>query len=507
MAATMDESYSLNSDKLGWIATPIEKLTPMTEKSFTNTVGLGKGKFGFVFLAKQALVQEGPLFVAIKYIPKQVIYDTDSKARLQQELNTLQLGNHPFIAHCFGGFETSHCVAVVMEYCYGGELYSRMQQSHKMPESHAMFYFCELALALQYLQGELKMVYRDLKPENVLLDAEGHVKLCDFGFTAPVVVSDVNGLAPLTDGCGTVMYMAPELAERKSNHSFPVDWWALGVMTYEMVVGKAPFGSTDNKNKFEVFNNITEKPVSIPVAVSYGLAGMLRGLLDKDPRKRFSWDEVRTSSWLQAVDWDLVEGRKIVPPWIPSAIDMKPGTSENFIAWDFKLPGGAALPSNVTMYCRDIKLPAGKVNSFGGKKKDSYGLRSALSFKGSASGTAAEPAPKRGARMSSVSKISPIDDSVPSTDSPSSGNPASSPTKKSPTRTSSVGLRGAPSESNLTEDSPKSISRDRKNTSISNLNAKQPGAPLLNAKQPSQKKLPDNSKPTGSTTKRNTIVQ
>lgn len=275
-----------------------------------------------------------------------------------KELNTLQQGSHPFIAHYFGGFETSHCIAVVMEYCYGGELYNRMQQSHKMPESHAMFYFCELALALQHLQGELKMVYRDLKPENVLLDAEGHVKLCDFGFTAPVVVSDSTGLAPLTDGCGTVMYMAPELAERKSNHSFPVDWWALGVMTYEMVVGKPPFGSTDNKSKFEVFNNITEKAVSIPMSVSYSLAAMLRGLLDKDPRKRFSWDEVRTSSWLQAVDWDLVEGRRIAPPWIPSAVDQKPGTSQNFIEWDFKLPGGAPLPSNVRRHAALVNCSA-----------------------------------------------------------------------------------------------------------------------------------------------------
>lgn len=163
------------------------------------------------------------------------------------------------------------------------------------------------------------------------------------------------------------------------------------------------------------------------------------------------------------------------------------------------------------MYCRDIKLPAGKVTSFGGKK-ESDPMRRAMSFKASPSGSAAEPTPKRGARMSSTSKISPTDESVPSTDSQTSGigtGTGGSLTKKSPTRTSSVGLRSAPSESNLTEDAPKSISRDRKAASISNLNAKQESGvppPLLNAKQPSQKKLTDD-RPRGSIAKRSSAVQ
>lgn len=155
------------------------------------------------------------------------------------------------------------------------------------------------------------------------------------------------------------------------------------------------------------------------------------------------------------------------------------------------------------MYCREIKLPAGKVISFGGKK-ESDPMRRALSFK---SGSTAESTPKRGARMSSISKISPIEESVPSTDIPTSGT--GSLVKKSPTRTSSVGLKGAPSESNLTEDTPKSISsRDRKATSISNLNAKQESGtpPLLNAKQPSQKKLTDDRQ-RGSIAKRSSVVQ
>lgn len=158
------------------------------------------------------------------------------------------------------------------------------------------------------------------------------------------------------------------------------------------------------------------------------------------------------------------------------------------------------------MYCREIKLPAGKVISFGGKK-ESDPMRRTLSSKASPSGSAAESTPKRGARMSSISKISPIDDSVPSTDTPTSGT--GSLVKKSSTRTSSVGLKGAPSESNLTEDAPKSISsRDRKATSISNLNAKQESSasPLLNAKQSSQKKLTDD-KQRGSIVKRSTVVQ
>ena len=110
-----------------------------------------------------------------------------------------------------------------------------MKKQVKFPENVARFYFCEMACALGYLHAA-NIVYRDLKPENVLLDNSGHIKLCDFGFACTMSSRD----SVLNDGCGTAMYVAPEIASghMKKAHGLPVDWWGMGCILYEMISGK-----------------------------------------------------------------------------------------------------------------------------------------------------------------------------------------------------------------------------------------------------------------------------
>jgi serine/threonine protein kinase len=143
------------------------------------------------------------------------------------------------------------------------------------------------------------MFHRDLKPENVLIDHSGHVKICDFGFTAPCSDDESD----LRDGCGTAMYIAPEVASgfMKGTHGFPVDWWALGCVLYEMIAGEAPFGDSDSLSKFEIFNNITEKTVLYPLRMSQNVKQLLKGLLDKKPNSRSNWRQVSSSPWLSDV--------------------------------------------------------------------------------------------------------------------------------------------------------------------------------------------------------------
>jgi serine/threonine protein kinase len=118
-------------------------------------------------------------------------------------------------------------------------LYHRLKKIIKLKEEEAKFYFCEIAVTLKYLHVELGLVYRDLKPENILIDHTGHIKICDFGFATYPSERDDN----LRDGCGTAMYIAPEIASgfMKGSHSFPVDWWALGCVLMEMVTGNFHF--------------------------------------------------------------------------------------------------------------------------------------------------------------------------------------------------------------------------------------------------------------------------
>ena len=183
---TVSES-AVHPDLNSWIAEPSCRLGPIKSDSFKPSIPIGKGKFGIVYLSKH---QPCKKYVAIKFIPMKIIHEYSCQARLQQEIDILQNADHPFIAHCFGGYSTPGSIALVFEYAFGGELYTRMKQFNSMPIMHAKFYFAEIACALDYLHNTLNIVYRDLKPENILIDIHGHVKLCDFGFAVPLGCGD-----------------------------------------------------------------------------------------------------------------------------------------------------------------------------------------------------------------------------------------------------------------------------------------------------------------------------
>jgi len=332
-----------------WIART-DEILHFTAESFQVISGLGKGKFGLVYLAKHNGTHK---CVAIKYITKNAIFQSKRLEKFQEEFEVLQEINHVFIANCFGGFETSTCFGLVCELAAGGELYNRLKKVVKLPELEAKFYFCELCCVLRYLHDEKHLVYRDLKPENILIDHRGHIKLCDFGFATTVRNVDDDDLK---DGCGTVMYIAPEVASgfMKGTHGFPVDWWALGCVLMEMVTGEAPFGDSDSLSKFEIFNNITEKTVTFPLFMSSSLKQLLKGLLDKNPVKRFAWQQINLSSWTEHVKWADVEAQLIIPPWIPPLSGRE--DTQNFLKWDFTLP--REIPaSDVQQYCRPLQLP------------------------------------------------------------------------------------------------------------------------------------------------------
>jgi len=227
-----------------------------------------------------------------------------------------------------------------------------MKKNHKLSEEVSKFYFCEISIALNYLHKKLNIVYRDLKPENILLDYAGHIKLCDFGFA--VTLGDDK--PALQDGCGTAMYVAPEIASGfNQNHGYPVDWWGLGCVLVEMLTGEAPFGDTEKMSKFEIFNNINGAPPRLGMSMKSTIKTLAKGLLDKDQTKRFNFDSVRKCEWLSEFPWTGLEARQILPPFPPADIKVE-GSTTNFLNWD-----GIVVPTktenpNSAAYCRSISV-------------------------------------------------------------------------------------------------------------------------------------------------------
>ena len=265
---------------------------------------LGKGTFGKVILCREKATNQ---LYAIKVIKKEAIIAKDEVAHTLTENRVLRNTSHPFLISLKYSFQTFERLCFVMEYVNGGELFFHLSRERVFSEERAKFYAAEILLALKYLHQQ-GIIYRDLKLENLLLDKDGHMKIADFGLCK----EQINYGNTTRTFCGTPEYLAPEVLE-DAHYGRAVDWWGLGVVMYEMMVGRLPFYS---RNHDELFELILLEDVRFPRTLSDEAKSLLNGLLIKKPEQRLGGgpndaDDIMTHPFFMSVNWQLLLERKV----------------------------------------------------------------------------------------------------------------------------------------------------------------------------------------------------
>ncbi|KAJ7306437.1 hypothetical protein JRQ81_009789 [Phrynocephalus forsythii] len=287
---------------------------------------IGRGSYAKVLLVR---LKKNDQIYAMKVVKKELVHDDEDIDWVQTEKHVFeQASGNPFLVGLHSCFQTTSRLFLVIEYVNGGDLMFHMQRQRKLPEEHGRFYAAEICIALNFLH-ERGIIYRDLKLDNVLLDAEGHIKLTDYGMCK-------EGLGPgdtTSTFCGTPNYIARRFCEEKSmvGGGFSVDWWALGVLMFEMMAGRSPFDIiTDNPDmntEDYLFQVILEKPIRIPRFLSVKASHVLKGFLNKDPKERLGcqpqtgFSDIKAHTFFRSIDWDLLEKKQATPPFQPQITD------------------------------------------------------------------------------------------------------------------------------------------------------------------------------------------
>lgn len=297
-----------------------EKLvTPLSFK-FLNVVG--RGGFGKVWKAVYLKYQR---VYAVKQMSKFKIFQKKCENSIKEELQILSKINHPFIANIHFAFQDVDNLYLAMDYLNGGDLRYAMYLNKKFSEENIKFIVANILLGLDYLHSN-GVIHRDIKPENLIFDENGYLRITDFGIAK--FIKENNG----NETSGTPGYMAPEVLFGK-NHSFTVDYFAIGVIIYELMLGVRPYTGANRKElKANVFANQAKiKKSQIPEGFSQEIADFANCLLKRKQSERLGYlgsREVFDHPWIRYFPWADLYKKKIASPSSPKRVDTSPKESK-----------------------------------------------------------------------------------------------------------------------------------------------------------------------------------
>ncbi|KAI0924057.1 hypothetical protein AcV5_009419 [Taiwanofungus camphoratus] len=277
---------------------------------------VGKGAFGKVRVVQHK--QSRDLY-ALKYINKAKCVKMKAVANVIQERRLLEEIDHPFVVNLRYAFQDDENCFFVLDLMLGGDLRFHLERLGSLSESAVRFYVAELSSALAYLHDH-RIIHRDIKPDNILLDDQGHAHLTDFN-----IAVHYSERRPLTGVAGSMAYMAPEILTKRG-YTYTIDWWSLGVCAYELIFGRRPFrGKTNSDLTHSISKDSLRFPEDAESKCSRDGMQVLRSFLDREPTRRMGWktsegmEALRRHPWFDSIDWDTLEDKIQVPPFIPDS--------------------------------------------------------------------------------------------------------------------------------------------------------------------------------------------
>ncbi len=305
MEDSLENYFNLSNDSK--IAShSLKRLPQVSIRNFEQKRLIGVGSCGKVYAAVNKTTGK---YYAIKVFSKELLSDINQIRNIQKERKILETMNYPFIIKLDYALQSESSLFLIMRFMIGGELNFHIYREPKgyFSEEKAKFYAAEIVLALEYLHKN-KCIYRDLKPENVLIDTRGHIKLIDFGLSK--ICKDSTCWSK--SFCGTPQYTAPEVVLGEG-YGIEIDWWSLGVVIYEMLSGFLPFNIPSNiidksvyANKIKMFEHFSNPAIDL-----------LTKLLEVNPKKRIKVRQIKKHKFFENVDWKQYEKKKVTPPFKP----------------------------------------------------------------------------------------------------------------------------------------------------------------------------------------------